>query len=404
MDWWNKRTLGLLAAVAIVTVGAIQARAQVTDRTIEEIKTEAQARADRGAYPLNGLDPADVREALALIKTRDGDAWAAGWGAIADRYMEKAKTAANPQEADANYLRAWRLYYFGQWPAPTSPGKLANYKKAVEAYLAHAKNFDPPLEIIRIPFEGKEIVGYFRKPKGMAGPVPVVLAIAGLDSRKETVAETYAAILKHGIAFFAAESPGTGEAPVKASESADRMYSAIIDYLVARPDIDKSHILVHGMSFGAYWAAKLAHTERTRLAGVVAQSPAIHNYFQPEFYRSTMNTREYLFDRVPATLSVYGVASLDELLALLPKISLKAQGLLGKPTAPLFIVGGVNDTQVPISDLDLLIHTGTEPREAWINPAGGHMGRDAKTWPDPVIFQKVILPWEVRMAASPAVH
>jgi esterase FrsA len=394
---------GGLGVMLLIVLGASHASAQVTDRTIEEIKTEAQARADRGAYPLNGLDPADVREALSLITARDGDAWAAGWGAVADRYMAKAK-AATGAEADANYLRAWRLYYFGQWPAPTSPGKQANYKKAVEAYLAHAKTFDPPLDVIRIPFEGKEIVGYFRKPKGTAGPVPVVLAIAGLDSRKETVAETYAAILKHGIAFFAAESPGTGEAPVKASETADLMYSAIIDYLAGRPDIDKSHILVHGMSFGAYWAAKLAHTERARLAGVVAQSPAIHNYFQPEFYRSTMNTREYLFDRVPATLSVYGVANLDELLALLPKISLKAQGLLGKPTAPLLVVGGVNDTQVPISDLDLLIHTGSEPREAWINPAGGHMGRDAKTWPDPVIFQKVILPWEVRMATTPAVH
>jgi esterase FrsA len=398
MRGWNERALGVLATIAIVLVGASHARAQVTDRTIDEIKTEAQARAERGAYPLNGLDPTDVHEALSLITTRDGDAWAAGWGAVADRYMTMAKAGSGAQ-ADASYLRAWRLYYFGQWPAPTSPGKQANYEKAVAAYLAHAATFDPPLEIVRIPFEGKEIVGYFRKPKGAAGPVPVVLAIAGLDSRKETVAETYAAILKHGVAFFAMDSPGTGQAPVKASETADRMYSAIIDYLVSRPDIDKSHILVHGMSFGAYWAAKLAHTERARLAGVVAQSPAIHNYFQPEFYRSTRNTREYLFDRVPATLSVYGVASLDDLLGLLPKISLKAQGWLGKPTAPMFIVGGVNDTQVPISDLDLVIHTGAEPREAWINPIGGHMGRDAKTWPDPVIFQKVILPWEVRMAA-----
>ena len=37
-----------------------------------------------------------------------------------------------------------------------------------------------------------------------------------------------------------------------------------------------------------------------------------------------------------------------------------------------------------------------EPRDAWINPAGGHMGRSTGAWPDPVIFRKVILPWEVR--------
>ncbi len=126
MRVWSHRAGGL-GVMLFVLLGASHAIAQVTDRTIEEIKTEAQARADRGAYPLNGLDPADVREALSLITARDGDAWATGWGTVGDRYMAKAKAAASPQEADANYLRAWRLYYFGQWPAPTSPGKQANY-------------------------------------------------------------------------------------------------------------------------------------------------------------------------------------------------------------------------------------------------------------------------------------
>jgi len=37
--------------------------------------------------------------------------------------------------------------------------------------------------------------------------VPVVIAIAGLDSRKENVAETYAAALPFGIGFIAVDSP-----------------------------------------------------------------------------------------------------------------------------------------------------------------------------------------------------
>jgi esterase FrsA len=388
--------LGLALSIATIALTA-PAAAQIADRTIEELKVETQARAERGAYPLNGLDPADVRDALGAIKTRDADEWAAGWGAVAERYLVRAKAAASPAEADANYLRAWRLFYFGQWPAPTSPGKQANYRKALEAYLLHARTFDPPLEIVRIPFEGSHIVGYLRLPKA-AGPVPVVIVIAGLDSRKETAAESHAALLPHGIGFFAVDSAGTGEAPVQASDTADRIYSRAIDYLASRPEIDKSRILVHGMSFGAYWAAKLAHTERARLRGVVPQSPPVHEAFQPEFFRTTMNTREYLFDRLPATLSVFGASSLDEVVALRAKLSLKGQGLIGKPAAPMLIVGGVHDTQVPMADLDLLIHAGTEPREAWINPAGGHMGREAKGWTDPVILRKVILPWLVRMA------
>jgi esterase FrsA len=31
---------------------------------------------------------------------------------------------------------------------------------------------------------------------------------------------------------------------------------------------------------------------------------------------------------------------------------------------PIFVVGGSRDTQVPIDDLELLINSGSEPREA----------------------------------------
>src|ERR1700694_1785359 len=370
--------------------------AQSTDRTIDEIKTETLARAQTGAYPALGIQPVDASDALGRINSRDTDEWAAAWSAVADGYMAKANAAADPKEADASYLRAWRRYYFGQWPAPTSAGKQAAYQRAIDAYLLHAKYFDPPLEVVRIPFEGKEIVGYLRLPANAARPVPLVLAISGLDSRKETVAETYAAGLPQGIGFFAVDSPGTGQAPLKASETAERIYSRVLDYLASRPEIDKGRIVVHGQSFGAYWAAKLAHTEAKRLAGAVTQSPPIHRTFQPDFFRSRMYTREYLFDLLPASLFVYGLKSADELIAFLPKMSLQAQELLGKPTAPILVVGGTKDTQVPIDDLELLINSGSQPREAWINPAGGHMGRSTPAWPDPVIFRQVILPWEVR--------
>lgn len=388
--------ISAILAAALIGLAGHAASAQTSDRTIDEIKTETLARAQTGAYPALGILPADASDALSRIKTRDPDEWAAAWSAVADSYMAKAKAAPDPKEADANFVRAWRLYYFGQWPSPTSPGKQAAYQKAVDAYLQHARYFDPPLEVVHIPYEGKEIVGYLRLPAKAPRPVPLVLAISGLDSRKETVTETYAAAIPEGIGFFAVDSPGTGQAPRKADESADQIYSRVLDYLATRPEIDKNRILVHGQSFGAYWAAKLAHTEAQRLAGAVAQSPPIHRTFQPDFFRSRMYTREYLFDYVPASLFVYGMKSPDELIAFLPKMSLQAQGLLGKPTAPILVVGGTRDTQVPIDDLELLINSGTEPREAWINPAGGHMGRNGTTWPDPLIFRKIILPWEAR--------
>src|SRR5262249_53575451 len=130
----TRASLTMLAALMVLAAAGL-ARAQQADRTIEEIKTESLARAERGAYPLGGLDIADVRDALAMITARDPDAWGAAWSSVADRYRAKAEAAASPAEADANYLRAWRLYAFGHWPAPTSPAKAAAYQHAVDAYL-----------------------------------------------------------------------------------------------------------------------------------------------------------------------------------------------------------------------------------------------------------------------------
>ncbi len=375
------------------------ALSQMTERTIDEVKQESLARAQQGAYPLGGLDPADVAQALDRIKTSDRDEWARGWGHVAQGYMAQGRAASSAAQAAAAYKKAWRLYYFAQWPVPNSPAKIAAYESAVQAYLLSAKAMDPPLEVVTIPFEGKTITGYLRLPKEAKEPVPLILAISGLDSRKETVAESYAQILAQGVGFFAVDSPGTGQAPLKVNATAERMFSAVLDYLHQHPRVDHSRIIVSGVSFGGYWASKLAITEKARLLGAVAQSPPVDEFFTERFLREgTMGNREYLFDLAPAFINVFeGAHSIDDLARLMPGMSLKAQKLLSKPTTPMLVVTGVKDTQVPISDIELLMRSGDVPKEAWINPSGGHLGREAKGWTDPVIFSKVIIPWELRL-------
>ena len=388
-----------LLIISIVLAGTMFAQER-PERTLDEIKTEAIHRSENGMYPLIGLDPADVREAFASIKTRDKDEWAAGFMGVADRYFNEAKSLekADPTKANADYIRAWRLYSFGRWPYPASPGKQRAYAKAIEAFLAHARFWDPPLEVVHIPFEGSDIIAYLRLPKNAKGPVPLVIAVNGLDSRKEDLSESFGAILPFGVGFLAVDGPGTGQSPIKASETAERMLSRVIDYAQSRPEIDKSRLAVHGVSWGAYWATKLSIVERARLRGASAQSPPIDTFFQKDFLmNSLLGNREYLFDQVPALMNIFdGVKTLDDLTTSLAKMSLVKQGLLGKPTTPMLILAGVLDTQVPISDIYLLLSKGDVPKDAWINPAGGHLGRQVKVWPDPIIFKQVIIPWLVR--------
>ncbi len=396
--------IGVLCVHLILGLAASAQERQ--ERTIEEIKIEAVHRAEVGQYPLIGLDPADVKEALSRVQTRDKDEWAAAFMSVADRYYDAAKgmEKTDPDKANANYIRAWRLYSFGRWPIPASPGKQRSYEKAIAAFLAHAKFFDPPLEVVRIPFEGKEIIGYLRLPKNVSGPVPLVIAVNGLDSRKEDLTESFSAILPFGIGYLAVDGPGTGQCPIKASVNAERLLSRVLDYVATRPEVDKNRVALHGVSWGAYWATKMAIVERARLRGASAQSPPVDKFFQKDFLmNSLLGNREYLFDQVPALMNILeGVHTLDEMADYLPKMSLVQQQLLGKPMAPMLILAGVNDTQVPMDDIYLLLSKGDVPKEAWINPKGGHLGRQVGVWPDPAIFKQVIIPWLVRTLKAPA--
>ena len=399
-----RRVVLAAAAMAVIALAPL-ARAQIAPpRTIEELKAETQARADRNAYPLIGIKPADARAALAEIKTLDRDEWAAAWSKVASRYEAEAKTAeagGRLDEAKQSYLMAWRLYSFARWPTPNSPGKQTAYAHALEAFAHYARLLDPAPTLVRIPFEGQgqgnEIVGWLRLPKGgQAGATaaPLVLTISALDSRKEDNVERSEAFIRRGIATFSLDMPGTGQAPLKGDVNSERMFSRALDYVATRPELDAKRVVVQGVSWSGYWAAKLAIVERERLRGAVVQGGPIHYYFQPEWQTKALGTREYLFDLFPARASVYGATTLDAFLAYGPRMSLKAQGLIDKPSAPVLLVNGEHDTQVPIADLDLMLHAGSA-KEAWVNPAGAHTGRSAD-WPDGKIFAKIVAPWIAR--------
>jgi esterase FrsA len=398
---FRKIAWGFTVFLALLAINTTATWAQERgERTLGEVKEEALKRAENGMYPMIGLDPADVREAFDSIHKMDNDEWAAAFMHVADRYMAEGKAleSSDPTKASAAYIRAWRLYSFGRWPVPASEGKKLAFAKALEAFREAAKFLDPPLEVVRIPFEGKEIIGYLRLPKNAKGPVPVLLAISGLDSRKEDMATNYGAMLQYGIGFLALDSPGTGQAPIPAGGTSERMFSRAIDYLLTRSEVDKTRIAAVGQSFGGYWATKLAIVEHDRLKAVVAQSPAVDATFQKDFLLSRLHgNREYLFGMASAMEAILPDAhSPDDVVAQFPKLSLVTQGLIGKPTAPMLIIAGALDTQVPVADAFLLLSNGDVPKEAWINPKGGHLGRQLKVYPDPVILRTVIVPWLVR--------
>jgi esterase FrsA len=353
-------------------------------RTLEDIKNDIRSRVGHRA-PFNHADKDEVEEALAELKNLEGENWATIWNALGARWEERARNSealGSGNQAKEAYLKSYGYYGIARHPFPSTPGKTYAYMKAREMHLAASRYFDIPLERVAIPLQGKQIVGHFRLPKSI--PAPLVMHWGGIDNWKEerhTFAERF---VREGWACFVIDSPGTGECPMLASPEAHQVHVAVLEYLAGRPEVDADRIAVVGASFGGYWATKLAHVEPKRLRAVVNWGGGIHHFFQPEWQERSRHAESYLFDLIEARANLFGKKTLEELKAVMPALSLKTQGWLDKPCAPLLLVNGKEDKQVPLEDLYLLLEHGS-PKTIRLFP-GGHMGNI------PLVFETVI-PW-----------
>jgi fermentation-respiration switch protein FrsA (DUF1100 family) len=283
------------------------------------------------------------------------------------------------KEAGDSYYLAYEYYRIGRYPVPSSAEKMNCYRGALKNFLQAGKYLDPPIERIEIPFEGKKVVGYLQVPRGAARP-PVVMHWGGVDGWKEDSRGQSEALHRLGLATFTIDMPGAGENPLLGQEPrAERTFSAAMDYLENRPDIDGKRVAVMGRSFGGYWAAKLAYVEAKRLKGAVNWGAGIHHTFQPEWLRRALTETAAQYLMGPASLLdsrayIFRVKTLEEVLEIAPRLSLKTQELLDRPSAPLLFVNGKHDDQHPVGDIYLSMEHG-DPKEARIFADGGHMGR-----------------------------
>jgi pimeloyl-ACP methyl ester carboxylesterase len=388
------RSATLAIGVALALSASVWAQSW-GPRDLAQLKAEAQRRADLKLPPVDHVQAQDMRDALSQLHTLEPDDWANAFMTIGDRRMARAREvqASQPQAAADLYRQAWEVYNTARWPTENSPRKKLAYEKALQAFHTYGQLIQPPVEVVRFPFEGREAVAYLRLPAGVR-PAPLLFAISGLDTRKEDMVVTNDLFLRNGIGIFAIDQPGTGQSPIKIDVGAERVFSAALDFLAQRRDVDAKRIVVRGQSWAGYWAAILGYTEKDRIKGTVVHGVGIHGYFSPEWQSKGLTTQEYLFDLLPARAAVYGVSSREDFLAYGPRMSLLTQGYLDRPSAPMLVINGLRDTQQPIDDLFLLMSRG-DPKDVWMNPAGGHMGRSAQ-WSASQITEKVVFPWVQR--------
>lgn len=355
-------------------------------RTLDEVKAFLRDHLANRGSPLNFADETAAREVIERLDGLDGERWGTAWAAAAARFEADAQAAeARGDHAAARdaYLQAYNFYFAGRFPCPNHPRKEACAVKARETFLKAAAYFDPPLQRVVVPFagrpdEGTEIVFYVRRPPGVARP-PVLLRWGGIDTWKEERNDLNERFLKEGYATVNVDMPGTGESPVKGSPDGERQYTPVFEWLRAQPDLDGNRMACVGMSFGGYWATKLAHTHREYLTAVVNWGGGLHGFFQPEWLERSRYADSYLMELGETRARMFGVPDYETYIERAHTLSLLDQGVMDLPCAPLLLVNGKEDRQAPIEDFYLLLEHGS-PKAARIFP-GGHMGHTPETFP-----------------------
>jgi esterase FrsA len=364
--------------------------------SFEQWKAEVLMRAERGIYPLIGLKADEVRATLPKALTPDCDAWAELWIALGDGYMERGRKAlaSDPKQANIEFVQAWQYFTFSRFPSQLSPSMEKGWQKEQEAFAEIGKLMDPPLESISVPFENSTIQFYMRRPKG-DGPKPVLITIAGLDAWRDVMVGRMSGIPNHGFVHISVDSPGTGSSPLKGVPGSERIYSALIDWVLQQPSTAKDKVFVHGSSFGGYWASVLAVTEAKRLRGVINQSGPLHVAFEPQRI-VTPNPPPptfYLAGQFTSIGKMMGKTGLEETVEAWKSLSLVKRGMIAQPTTPMLILHGAKDVLVPVEDAWLQLASGPVAKDAWINPQGMHMGRQPGVWSDELLREQVMVPW-----------
>ncbi|HEY7218125.1 MAG TPA: alpha/beta hydrolase, partial [Candidatus Binatia bacterium] len=225
-------------------------------KTLDEIKAMIRERTGkRNIFRHAGRE--DVESVLANLTSKDPELWAREWSRVAKPYEEEGarlEQAGNLKGASAAYLQAYAYYATGRYPTPHTPGKMECFRKSLELYEKAGQYFEPRLERVELPFGNKTIPIYVRVPQN-GEKHPIVINFGGIDSFKAESYEYDEGLQHAGLASCSMDMPGVGECPIKASPASNSIFTAVIDYLEKRPDVDAERIAIMGRSFGGYWAA-----------------------------------------------------------------------------------------------------------------------------------------------------
>jgi pimeloyl-ACP methyl ester carboxylesterase len=127
-------------------------------------------------------------------------------------------------------------------------------------------------ERVRIPYEGTALAGYLYAPDDSGTSRPTIVMLCGYDSTAEYGWVDVPPALERGYAVLVVEGPGQGGALIDQGlpmrPDFENVLTPVLDWLLARPEVDPDAVVLFGRSFAGYLAPRAAAFEH-RIAALV---------------------------------------------------------------------------------------------------------------------------------------
>lgn len=335
----------------------------MTDTTQRDPRIETAIAFWAPRFISHGIAMGDFREVTNDLVSYDE--WCGAWsdrGAVHAQLGEEAEAAGRLVSAGEHFQTASLCYHYGKFLfVQDVPQMRRAHEHAVEYYRRALPYLSPAGERLEIPFGDSSLWGVLRRPEGVERP-PVVIIVSGLDSTKEEAGPIERSLHARGMATFAFDGPGQGEAeydhPLR--NDFEVPLAAAIDLLETRDDVDSHRLGIWGRSLGGHLVIRGAAFEpRVKACVSSSGSYAVTALWDD---RPDINRLAY----VVRTHS----SSPEEAVEYLKTFTL--EGVTEKVTCPTYVLGGELDRLTHYTNAERIAAEVSGPVRLNIVKGGSH--------------------------------
>ncbi len=231
-----------------------------------------------------------VGECLAVVaEIADGSpsSWSLAFDRLARRVEAEGRSclAAGRRVSGRDHLlRASTYYRTAEYYAGGALGGAdASGARSQACFSEAAALLDLPVERLDVPFAGGSLPGYLVRPRAVVaagGPRPTVIAVGGFDSSAEELFfQLGVPGAERGWNVVVFDGPGQlgcmrTNPGLTFRPDYEVPLAAVLDTVLALPDVDDGRVGLAGQSFGSYFAARAAATD-LRVGALVANPPVV---------------------------------------------------------------------------------------------------------------------------------